>query len=173
MLAQVQVNRRAADRAASGHPWIYATELVSRPELAPGSVVGVVGPRRERIGTAHYSSSSQIALRLLSRRAETVDTAFFRARLERAAAYRREVVRDTTACRLVHGEGDGLPALILDRYGDYFVLQTLDQGMEAAKPLILEALRNLFAPAGVIERNGGLAADRGSTGGRSPGADRI
>ena len=175
MLSEVQVSGRAADRAQSGHPWIYATEVVEKPAVSPGAVVRVVGPHRQLLGTAHYSSTSQIALRLLSRRAETVDAAFFRARLERAAAYRRAVVSNTSAYRLVHGEGDLLPALVIDRYGGYFTIQTLDQGMDAAKPQITEALVALFAPAGIVERNDaavrareGLAASVGTLYGEVP-----
>ena len=152
-MAEVEVNQRAAERVAAGHPWIYSSDVTSRRNAAPGAVVHVVGPRRKLLGTAHYSSTSQIALRLLSSRAEAVDTEFYRARLERAAAYRRAVVSGTTAYRLVHGEGDLLPALIVDRYENYFVLQTLNQGMDAAKGQIVEALTRLFSPAGIAERN--------------------
>ncbi|MBI3696617.1 MAG: class I SAM-dependent rRNA methyltransferase [Acidobacteria bacterium] len=153
MLTEVEVNRKAAERVEAGHPWIFSSDVLARHDAAPGSVVRVVGPHGKLLGTAHYSSTSQITLRMLSQRAETVDAAFFRDRLERAAAYRQKVVRDTTAYRLVHGEGDLLPALVVDRYGDYFVVQTLDQGMEAAKGQIVEALEALFSPAGIVERN--------------------
>ena len=131
-MIQVEVNRRAAQRVESGHPWIYASDVVNRQDALPGSVVRVIDPRKRELGMAHYSSTSKISLRLLSSRVETVNADFFRARIERAAAYRQSVVRDTTAYRVVYGEGDLLPALIIDRYGDCFVLQTLDQGMDAA-----------------------------------------
>ncbi len=152
-MIQVEVNRRAAQRVESGHPWIYASDVVDRQDALPGSVVRVVDPRKRELGMAHYSSTSKISLRLLSGRVETVNADFFRARIERAAAYRQAVVRDTTAYRVVYGEADLLPALIVDRYGDCFVLQTLDQGMDAAKPQIVEALTSLFNPAAIIERN--------------------
>jgi 23S rRNA (cytosine1962-C5)-methyltransferase len=152
-MIQVEVNRRAAQRVESGHPWIYASDVVDRQDALPGSVVRVIDPRKRELGMAHYSSTSKISLRLLSSRVETVNADFFRARIERAAAYRQSVVRDTTAYRLVYGEADLLPALIVDRYGDCFVLQTLDQGMDAAKPQIVEALTSLFSPAAIIERN--------------------
>jgi 23S rRNA (cytosine1962-C5)-methyltransferase len=102
---------------------------------------------------AHYSSSSQICLRFLSERVEPIDRAFFLRRLAAAEAYRQRVVSGTDAYRLVHGEGDQLPALVVDRYGDYLVLQTLDQGMERAKPEIVSALEELCSPRGVVERN--------------------
>ena len=153
MHAEVEVNRKAQERVDAGHPWIFSSDVLARHDAAPGSVVRVVGPHGRLLGTAHYSSASQITLRMLSPRAETVDAAFFRDRLERAAAYRQKVVRDTTAYRLVHGEGDLLPALVVDRYAGYFVIQTLDQGMDAAKGQIVDALDALFSPSGVVERN--------------------
>ncbi len=105
------------------------------------------------LGTAHYSSTSQICLRLLSRRVEAIDREFYKARIAAAQEYRRRVVCETDAYRVVHGEGDLLPALVVDRYGDYLVVQTLDQGMDRDKPLIAGALTDLFAPRGIIERN--------------------
>jgi 23S rRNA (cytosine1962-C5)-methyltransferase len=102
---------------------------------------------------AHYSSSSQIALRLLPDDAQRAGAEFFRAWIGRAQALRDRVVHNTTAYRIVHAEGDLLPGLIIDRYGDYFVLQTLSQGMEASKEAIVEALAAQFSPRGVVERN--------------------
>jgi 23S rRNA (cytosine1962-C5)-methyltransferase len=152
-MTEVIVNRRAAERVAAGHPWIFSSDVVAHNGAAPGAVVRVLGPGRRLLGIAHYSSTSQITLRLLSTRAETVDAGFFRARIERANRYRSEVVTGTGAYRLVHAEADLLPALVIDRYQNYFVLQTLDQGMDRAKADIVEALLTLFSPAGIIERN--------------------
>ncbi len=152
-MTEVKVAHRAAERVASGHPWIYASDVIGPREIAPGSVVRVVDPQRKMLGSFHYSSKSQIALRQLSSGAETVDAAFFRSRLEQAEAFRREVVSNTSAYRLVHGEADLLPALVVDRYQDCFVLQTLSQGMEAAKSQIGEALQTLFSPVAILERN--------------------
>lgn len=152
-MTEVKVNRKAADRVASGHPWIFSSDVVERDHAAPGSVVKVVNHFGKPIGTAHYSSTSQICLRLLSREIQEVDRAFFARRLAEANEYRKLVVRDTDACRVVHGEGDRLPALVVDRYGDYLVMQTLDQGMDAAKDWIIEALVELFSPRGIVARN--------------------
>jgi len=105
------------------------------------------------MGTAHYSSSSQIALRLLSRQVEDINRDFFARRIAEAVQYRRIVVRDTDAYRVVHGEGDRLPALVVDRYGDCLVMQTLDQGMDAAKDWIVSALVELFSPRAIVARN--------------------
>ncbi|PYT19967.1 MAG: class I SAM-dependent rRNA methyltransferase [Acidobacteria bacterium] len=152
-MIEIRVNRKAADRVASGHPWIFSSDLVDRGDAAPGATVKVTGPHGRAIGTAHYSSSSQIALRLLSRDVQEIERGFFAQRLEEAKQHRSLVVRDTEAYRLVHGEGDRLPAMVVDRYGDYLVLQTLDQGMEAAKEWIVFCLVELIAPKGIVARN--------------------
>jgi 23S rRNA (cytosine1962-C5)-methyltransferase len=149
----VRVNRKAAGRVASGHPWIFSSDIIDRGEAEPGDAVLVADAAGKALGTAHYSSSSQISLRLLSDRVETVDGSFYRQRLADAQALRQRVVRDSDAYRLVHGEGDLLPGLVIDRYGDHFAIQTLDQGMDRAKADIVSALEELFAPRGIIERN--------------------
>ena len=105
------------------------------------------------IGTAHYSSTSQITLRLLSDRAETIDRAFFLRRLGRAMEHRERVVTGSNAFRAVYSEGDLLPGLIVDRYGQFCVMQTLNQGMDRAKDLIAGCLAELMAPAGILARN--------------------
>jgi 23S rRNA (cytosine1962-C5)-methyltransferase len=152
-LTEVKVNRKGADRVASGHPWIFSSDVVARDNAAPGAVVKVLNHQGRPIGTAHYSSTSQISLRLLSIEIQEIDREFFARRLAEANEHRKLVVRDTDAYRVVHGEGDRLPALVVDRYGDYLVIQTLDQGMDAAKDWIIEALVNLFSPRGIIARN--------------------
>jgi 23S rRNA (cytosine1962-C5)-methyltransferase len=152
-LTEVRVNRKAADRVASGHPWIFSSDVIDRADAAPGSVVHVFDHRRRSLGIAHYSSSSQICLRLLSNRVEPLDATFFERRLAAAAEHRRLVVHDSDAYRLVHAEADLLPALIVDRYGDYLAVQTLNQGMDAAKEWIVAGLVNLLAPKGIVLRN--------------------
>jgi 23S rRNA (cytosine1962-C5)-methyltransferase len=152
-LTEVRVNRKAANRIASGHPWIFSSDVAERDHAAPGSVVKVVDPHRRPLGMAHYSSTSQICLRLLSREIQEIGPEFFARRLAEANEYRQSVVHDSDAYRLVHGEGDRLPALIVDRYGDYLVIQTLDQGMDAAKDWIIAGLVELFAPRGIVARN--------------------
>jgi len=152
-LTEVKVNRKAANRVASGHPWIFSSDVAERDHAAPGSVVKVIDPQRRVLGMAHYSSTSQICLRLLSRDVQEIGPEFFARRIAEANEFRRHVVRDTDAYRVVHGEGDRLPALIVDRYGDYLVIQTLDQGMDAAKDWIIAALVDLFSPRGIVARN--------------------
>jgi 23S rRNA (cytosine1962-C5)-methyltransferase len=150
---EVRVNRKAADRAASGHPWIFASDIEDRGQAQQGQAVKVIGPRNRPLGTAHYSSVSQIALRFLSQQVVTVDRTFYLLRLNAAELHRRRVVRDSDAYRVVHAEADLLPGLIVDRYGDYLVVQTLDQGMDAARADIASGLEHLFHPAGMVARN--------------------
>ena len=149
----VRVHRKGANRVSSGHPWIFSSDVLDRGQAKGGEAVVVVEPRGNAIGTAHYSDSSQISLRMLSDRVETIDRAFYLRRMGLAEAHRKRVVTDSEAYRLIHGEGDQLPGLVIDRYGDYFTLQTLDQGMDAAKAEIVSCLEELFAPKGMAERN--------------------
>lgn len=152
-LATVRVNRKAADRVHSGHLWIFASDILDRGDAQPGSAVRVVDPRGRTRGTAHYSSTSQITLRLLTSHVEAIDAAFLKRRIEGALAHRERVVSDSNAYRLVHAEGDLLPGLIADRYGDYVVLQLLDQGMDALAAELTSVLVELLAPRGIIARN--------------------
>jgi 23S rRNA (cytosine1962-C5)-methyltransferase len=152
-LHTVRVNRKGASRIAAGHPWIFSSDVLDRGQAVGGEAVVVVDPGGSALGTAHYSASSQITVRLLSERVENIDRAFFLRRIAAADAYRRRVVADSEAYRLVHGEADQLPGLVVDRYGGYFTIQTLDQGMDAAKPEIVTCLQELFTPQGIVERN--------------------
>lgn len=149
----VRVNRKAADRIASGHPWIFSSDILDRGKASAGDAVVVIDPKGAALGTAHFSDSSKIALRLLTRHVETIDRGFFLRRLKTAQAHRDRVVADTSAYRLVHGEADLLPGLVVDRYADWFTIQTLDQGMDRAKAEIASCLEELFDPSGIVERN--------------------
>jgi 23S rRNA (cytosine1962-C5)-methyltransferase len=150
---EVRVNRKAAERIASGHPWIFSSDIGDRDGAQPGQAVAVADSRGRPLGTAHYSSTSQITLRMLSRQIEPVNREFFLDRLRAAEVHRRRVVHHSDAYRVVHGEADLLPALVVDRYGDYLVMQTLDQGMDAAKTEIASCLEELFHPRGIVLRN--------------------
>ncbi len=152
-MAAVRVNRRAAAALERGHVWVRASDVIDRGQAAPGDVVPVIAPDGRRLGTAHYSSTSEITLRLLSRRAVSVDREFYRRRIAAAIAHRQRVVSGTDAYRLVHAEGDRLPALIVDRYGDWLSIQTLSQGMERAKDDVVACLEELISPRGIVERN--------------------
>ncbi len=152
-MTTVRVNRKAADRVADGHPWIFASDIADRGEAQPGDAVKVADPRGRPIGVAHYSSSSQITLRLLSFKPEPIDQEFFRRRLTAAIRHRERVVKDSNACRLVFSEADLLPGLIVDRYGSCLVIQTLSQGMDRSRDLIVHVLKELLAPTGILARN--------------------
>ncbi len=121
--------------------------------IAPGSIVTVQDRRKRFLGQALYSNKSQIALRFLTRDKRPIDRAFLAGRIQAAADYRRQVVQDSDAFRLVASEGDLLPSLVIDRYGEYLVVQTLSQGMEKLKPIITEVLQEQFSPRGIVERN--------------------
>jgi 23S rRNA (cytosine1962-C5)-methyltransferase len=152
-LATVRVNRKAEDRVASGHPWIFSSDVTDRGDAQPGDVVKVADPRGKPIGVAHYSSTSQITLRLLSSKVEPIDQEFFRRRLTAAICHRDRVVKNSNACRLVFSEADLLPGLIVDRYGSCLVIQTLNQGMERSRDLIIHCLKELLEPSGILARN--------------------
>lgn len=149
----LRVTRKGAARWASGHPWIFASDVLPGQTAEPGSTVEVHDERGRFLGNAHYSASSQIALRQLSTRREAIDRDFYLRRLKQALAYRERVVADATACRLVFSEADLLPGLIVDRYGDCLVLQTLTQGMDRAQADIVDCLTKLLQPSGILARN--------------------
>lgn len=149
----LRIQRRAADRLAAGHVWVYASDVDRSENAQPGDTVTVLDPRGLPIGTAHFSASSQIALRLFSNLVEPLDELFFRPRIAAAIAYRRKAVQNSNACRLIFSEADRLPGLIVDQYDDTLVLQTLTQGMDRAQPLIVKLLEELLSPQGIWERN--------------------
>jgi 23S rRNA (cytosine1962-C5)-methyltransferase len=147
------VNRKAAGRVTAGHPWIFSSDIADRGQAAKGDTVAVVDHKGAALGIAHYSDASQISLRMLTERPETIDRGFYLRRLSSAEAYRKRVVTGSNAYRLVHGEGDQLPGLVIDRYGDYFTIQTLDQGMDRAQADLVSCLEEMFGPKGIVERN--------------------
>jgi 23S rRNA (cytosine1962-C5)-methyltransferase len=149
----LRVTRNGAARWEGGHPWIFASDLLPGQTAEPGATVEVQDERGRFLGMAHYSAASQIALRLLTRRREPLDRDFWVRRLRQAVVYRERVVRDSTALRLVFSEADLLPGLIVDRYGDVLVLQTLTQGMDRAMVEIAECLTELLRPAALLARN--------------------
>ena len=147
----VKVNKKGADRVRQGHLWIYRSDVI---EVAAegGSVVTVRDERGNFVGQAFFSDASQIALRFLTQSNEEIDRDWWRRRIKQAVA-RRHVPSDTNAYRLIYSEGDLLPSLIVDRYDDVLVLQTLSQGTDAIKSLLIEILVEEFSPRAVIERN--------------------
>ena len=150
-MASVRVNKRGADRVRQGHLWIYRSDVVD-VNAKGGSVVTVKDERGNFVGQALFSDSSQIALRFLTQNDEDIDRDWWRRRITEAAN-RRHISPDTNAYRLIYSEGDLLPSLIVDRYADVLVLQTLSQGTDAVKSLLIEILAEEFKPRAVIERN--------------------
>jgi 23S rRNA (cytosine1962-C5)-methyltransferase len=152
-LPTVRVNRKAADRVLSGHPWIFASDVIDNGSAGPGAAVRVVDQRGRSLGTAHYSSTSQISLRLLSGQVESIDENFLFARMQAALRFRERIVSGSNAYRLIHAEGDLLPGLVVDRYGDWLVAQLLDQGMDRQSGDVVAALTKLLSPKGIVGRN--------------------
>ena len=146
------ISSRGVDRLRSGHWWVYRSD-VKPVNAEAGAIVRVNDERGNFQGRAFYSDRSQIAVRLLTREDVPIDRKFFASRLKQAADYRRLVVEDTEAYRLVHGEADHLPSIVVDRYGDYLVIQTLSQAAEKQKGVIVDLLVEMFQPKGVLERN--------------------
>ena len=148
----VVVSARGEQRVRGGHIWIYRGDVVD-VHAAGGDLVQVIGPRRRLVGSALFSDRSQISLRMMTRGEVVADEALVRARLERAFGFRKSLALDATAYRLVHGEADLLPSLIVDRYGEHLVLQTLSQGMDRMRTSITGMLVDMLAPAGILARN--------------------
>ena len=150
----MKVSRRGADRLKGGHVWVYRSDIVSADGVAPGALVGVADDRERFLGTALYSSASQIAIRLISRDAVKDLDSLLRRRIQDAIAYRERVVRDTDAYRIVFSEADFLPGLIVDRYNDLLSLQVLTQAMDtdAVRQIIVSELEARLRPAAIAER---------------------
>ena len=146
----VVVAAKGAARWLAGHPWIYRTDIYDEPRERPG-IVPVTDRRGRLLGQALYSPQSEIRLRLLTRGAEPIDAAWWEARI-RAAAARRGTL-DATAFRVVHAEGDGLPSLVVDRYGPYVVAQLLSAGLEAGRDAVVAGIGAALGPEGILLRN--------------------
>lgn len=149
---QVVINHRGADRLHAGHVWVYRSDLRSA-EADAGDVVRVSDERGRFLGKAFFSNQSQIALRILTRDDVPVDRALFAERIRAAAAFRESVVQDSEVYRVVYGEADLLPSLVVDRYADYLVIQTLSQATERRREEWVALLNERFSPRGILERN--------------------
>ena len=152
-MTKVFLKRKIAPRIANGHPWIFGNEVEKiEGEVNAGEIVEVYYSDKKLAGRGYINPKSQILVRLLTRKKEEINEQFFYNRIEQAWKYRQKIGY-TENCRLVFGEADNLPALIIDKFNDYFVIQTLALGMEAWKPAIVKALEQLFSPKGIYERN--------------------
>jgi 23S rRNA (cytosine1962-C5)-methyltransferase len=138
---------------SKGHPWVYRNDLEKIQDAAPGSIVALEKKSGGFLAQGFYSDRSKIAFRLLSRSPEFIDRDFWEKRVQRAHQYRRSVVEKANAYRIVYGETDGIPSLIVDRYGNHFALQTLSQGTELLTSLFADILSQLFRPSSIVLRN--------------------
>jgi 23S rRNA (cytosine1962-C5)-methyltransferase len=151
---EVKISRRGANRLKDGHVWVYRSDIVAADGVAPGALAQVLDERGKFLGTALYSSASQIAIRMLSRDPVANLEALLRQRIQEAITYRERVVRATDAYRVVFSEGDFLPGLIVDRYSDLLSVQILTQAMDAepVRQAILNELTRHLNPAAITER---------------------
>ncbi|HWR45332.1 class I SAM-dependent rRNA methyltransferase [Sporomusa sp.] len=151
---KVFLRKGAQHRVENGHPWVFQSELdYIDGEFQPGDIVDVYNSRQRFIGRGYINPRSQIIIRILSRQQEPINREFFKRRIQTAWRYRQTFLAEPEYCRLVYGEADFLPALIVDKFGKYMVIQTLALGIDVHKETIVSVLEELFAPEGIYERN--------------------
>jgi 23S rRNA (cytosine1962-C5)-methyltransferase len=153
-MAKVYLQKKIGNRVRNGHPWIFGNEIKSvEGNALAGDIVDVFTHDQVFIGKGYFNPQSQIQVRLLTRKQnETIDADFFYRRINEAWNYRKKIGY-TENCRLIFGEADGLPQLIIDKFNDYFVIQTLAFGIDKWKSAITDAIKRIFNPAGIYERN--------------------
>lgn len=153
-MAKIFLRKKISSRIADGHPWIFGNEIGDEDgHYEPGDIVEVFSSNGSFVGRGYINPASQIKVRLLTRnQQEPIDDAFFLNRIEKAWKYRQRLGY-VENCRLIFGEADELPALIIDKFNDYLVIQTLSLGIERWKEAILKALHTIFKPKGIYERN--------------------
>ncbi|MBK8611811.1 MAG: class I SAM-dependent rRNA methyltransferase [Chitinophagaceae bacterium] len=156
-MKSIFLNKKISRRVEMGHPWIFGNEVNTGKALdaaaAPGEIVNVYTFDKKFIGRGYINPKSQIMVRLLTRdKDEVIDDNFFFNRIKKAWAYRQQIGY-TENCRLIFGEADDLPQLIIDKFNDYFVIQTLALGIDIWKPAIVKAIEKIFSPLGIYERN--------------------
>ena len=152
-MSEVSISTRGARRIRNGHLWIYRSDLREATSAHGGAIVRVVDDAGNFVGQAFYSDASQIALRVLSTREETINREWWRKRLQQCGARRAEIAKETNAYRLVYSEGDLLSSIIIDVYDGHFVVQTLSQGAARMQDQLVELLIEEFEPRSVLERN--------------------
>ena len=150
---QVAIRKRGADRIRRGHLWIYRSDIINSKDAQPGSIVAVRDERGTVLGKAFYSSKSQIALRLLNRTDTPINEQFFQQRFAAADYLREHLSVDPSLSRRIYSEGDLLPGLIVDRYGDRLVVQSLIQATDALQPLFTKILADRYQPRSILFRN--------------------
>src|SRR6202789_1945171 len=150
----VKVSPRGASRLKAGHVWVYRSDILSANDVPPGSLTTVTDQRGKPLGTALYSSSSQIAIRMISDEPVKDFPALLRERMAAALAYREQILRDTDAYRVIFSEADFLPGLIVDRYNDIVSIQILTQAMDAdpVRQILISELTERLHPTSIVER---------------------
>jgi 23S rRNA (cytosine1962-C5)-methyltransferase len=156
-MKSIFLNKKISRRVETGHPWIFGNEVNTGKALdaaaKPGEIVNVFTHDKKFIGRGYINPQSQIMVRLLTRdKDEVIDDQFFVNRLQQAWVYRQKLGY-TENCRLIFGEADDIPQLIVDKFNDYFVIQTLALGIDVWKPAIVKAIEKIFNPKGIYERN--------------------
>ena len=168
--ARIVLRKNQDRRVRGGHPWVFSNEIATvEGEPADGDLVEVCDFRGAYLGRAYYNRRSLIAARLLTRGRDAIDAAFFAKRIERALRFRERVLPGARTARLVYGEADQLPGLVVDRYGDWLAVQVLTLGIEARAELVREALERTLAPRGAV-RVADSALRRGGSRSRSRGS---
>lgn len=149
----VVVRKRGADRIRRGHLWIYRSDIADSRQTSPGSIVTARDERGTVVGKAFFSSKSEITLRFIARGDDVIDERFFHGRFAAADRFRERLDVDPLLSRRVYSEGDLLPGLMVDRYGDRLVVQSLIQGTDALQPLVTRILQERYAPRSILFRN--------------------
>src|SRR2546427_1994194 len=152
-MSQIRITNRGARRIRNGHLWVYRSDVRDATGVEAGAIVRAIDEAGNFVGQAFYSDASEIALRFLTTCNETIDREWWRARLRHCGERRAAIARETNAYRLVYSEGDLLSSLIVDVYDKVFVIQTLSQGAEQLKVMLVELLAEEFSPQAIVERN--------------------
>ncbi|MBI3333786.1 MAG: class I SAM-dependent rRNA methyltransferase [Candidatus Omnitrophica bacterium] len=181
MTAEIVLTLKGERWRRGGHPWVYRSDLKSADSSSSGEIVRVKGPGGRLLGQAFYNAASKIALRWLDDDPEKpIDRSFWEERLKAALRYREEVVKESTAYRLISSEADGFPGLIIDRYDSALVLQSLSLGIDRVVPLLVEILTGLLKPKAVVARNDspvrsleGLPVEKRLIAGEKPGRIEV
>jgi 23S rRNA (cytosine1962-C5)-methyltransferase len=150
---EVRIRKRGAARVRSGHLWVYRSDILEVKDVPAGAITVVRDEQHAVVGKAFYSTQSQIALRFLVRGDVVIDEAFFRRRFEEADSLRSRLGVDPRVSRRIYSEGDFLPGLIVDRYGEFLVVQSLTQGADRFQPRFTSILQDVYHPRSIIIRN--------------------
>ena len=153
-MTKIYLNKKISNRILNGHPWIYSNEINTiNGKAEAGDIVSVFTHDKKFVGKGYINPKSQITVRLFTRdKDENINDEFFLTKISDAWKYRKKNGY-TENCRLIFGEADFLPGLIIDKFNDYFVIQTLSAGIDLWKPAIVKALHSIFSPKGIYERN--------------------